>query len=69
MENKDLCAICIKAKVFVKCLGCSVSLCEKCACFELIGSGCGCVWPAYYCFACAHDPQINPNAVFREPDR
>jgi hypothetical protein len=69
MEDEVLCAICIKTKVFVKCLGCSVSLCESCACFELIGSGCGCVWPAYYCFACAHDPMINPNAAFREPDR
>jgi len=69
MENEVLCGICVKAKVFAKCLGCSVSLCERCACFELIGSGCGCVWPAYYCFACAHDPLINPNAAFRELDR
>ncbi len=69
MEDKVLCVICSKAKVFVKCLGCSALLCEGCASFELIGSGCGCVWPAYYCFTCAHDPYINPNAVFREPDK
>ncbi|HET6459703.1 MAG TPA: hypothetical protein VFG29_02840 [Syntrophales bacterium] len=69
MEDKALCDICTKAKVFTKCLGCAVSLCEGCACFELIGSGCGCVWPAYYCFACVHDPHINPNAVFKESDK
>lgn len=51
------------------CLGCGIPVCEACARFELIGSGCGCVWPAYYCHACAFDPAVNPNASFREPER
>jgi hypothetical protein len=59
---------CEKAGFFVACLGCGMPLCEPCARFELIGSGCGCVWPVYYCTACARDPMINPNAALREPD-
>jgi hypothetical protein len=69
MKNNDLCGICEKEKVFAKCLGCERLLCEQCALFELIGSGCGCVWPVYYCSTCAHDPMINPNAIFREPEK
>jgi hypothetical protein len=36
---------------------------------ELVGSGCGCVWPVYYCLLCVSDPLINPNALLRDPDR
>ncbi|MEN6320370.1 MAG: hypothetical protein ABFD82_16660 [Syntrophaceae bacterium] len=68
MENKDICSMCINAKVFVKCPGCGMPVCEKCSRFELIGSGCGCVWPVYYCSQCAQNPMINPNAVFRDTD-
>ncbi len=66
MEQEIVCAKCRDPKAYAKCLGCEVTLCESCSIFELIGSGCGCVWPAYYCFDCAHDPCINPNAMFRE---
>jgi len=68
MENKDICRICKNAKVFAKCPGCEILICEPCSRFELIGSGCGCVWPVYYCITCARDPMINPNAVFRDPE-
>lgn len=63
-----ICGKCGHSKVFAVCLGCGAPLCEGCSRFELIGSGCGCVWPVYYCSACAHDPCINPNAMFREPE-
>lgn len=63
-----ICGACGGKEFFVACLGCGLGLCEKCARFELIGSGCGCVWPAYYCTRCAQDPAINPNAVLREPE-
>jgi hypothetical protein len=68
-ETKDaLCRKCGQEKVFTPCLGCGMPVCETCVRFELIGSGCGCVWPAYYCYTCAFDPAINPNASFREPE-
>ncbi len=63
----DTCQICGKGSRFAVCLGCEKALCESCSRFELIGSGCGSVWPAYYCPFCALDPLINPNASFREP--
>jgi hypothetical protein len=63
-----VCETCRGKVVFVLCLGCGAGICETCARFELIGSGCGCVWPAYYCYTCAFDPAINPNASFREPE-
>jgi hypothetical protein len=63
-----LCGTCGREKGFTTCLGCGMPVCEKCARFELIGSGCGCVWPAYYCRTCAFDPAVNPNAAFREPE-
>lgn len=62
----EVCRTCGNTKIFSKCLGCDASLCEACSVFELIGSGCGCVWPAYYCSVCALDPYINPNALFRD---
>ena len=69
MERPDsVCAVCREPKVFTACLGCGKPVCERCARFELIGSGCGCVWPAYYCPACVQDPAINPNASLREPE-
>jgi hypothetical protein len=63
------CEICRAKAVFASCLGCSAGVCETCALFELIGSGCGCVWPAYYCPKCAWDPKVNPNAAFRDPPK
>ena len=63
------CDACRTGAVFVPCLGCGVGVCETCAQFELIGSGCGCVWPAYYCPKCAWDPLVNPNAAFRDPPK
>ena len=66
MEDKTVCAKCRNPKVFAVCLGCEVKLCEPCSVFELIGSGCGCVWPADYCVDCATDPYVNPNAMFRD---
>ena len=62
------CQICGGVAIFVTCLGCGIEMCEGCARFELIGSGCGCVWPAYYCAACARNPFINPNAILRDPE-
>jgi hypothetical protein len=35
--------------------------------FELVGSGCGTVYPLYYCPECARNEQINPNAIFKDP--
>jgi hypothetical protein len=68
-KRKDaLCRKCGAGKVFTQCLGCGINVCESCVRFELIGSGCGCVWPAYYCCTCAFDPAVNPNASFREPE-
>ncbi len=69
MKNlPESCGTCGGAKVFTTCLGCGAPMCEACSRFELIGSGCGCVWPAYYCRVCAGDPQVNPNALFREQE-
>jgi hypothetical protein len=69
-KTKDtLCRKCGQEKVFTPCLGCGMPVCETCVRFELIGSGCGCVWPAYYCYTCAFDPAVNPNASFREPEK
>jgi len=62
------CVICEGAKIFVACVGCGMELCESCARFELIGSGCGCVWPVYYCSGCVQNPSVNPNAALREPE-
>jgi hypothetical protein len=59
------CAVCAQHPVFTNCTGCGTGICESCAHFELIGSGCGCVWPAYYCSRCVADPLINPNAPLR----
>lgn len=67
MENGRICKICEKEKRFTECPGCGISACERCSCLELVGSGCGCVWPVYYCIKCVQDPKINPNAAFREP--
>ena len=70
MENRNSgssCEIC-RGQVFTTCPGCGKALCQACARLELIGSGCGSVWPAYYCPACVMDPDINPNAMLREPE-
>jgi len=67
MENKDSCGICKNTKAFAQCPGCEILICEHCSRFELIGSGCGCVCPVYYCSSCAYNPMINPNAIFRNP--
>ncbi len=69
-ENSEpVCLVCGERKVFTTCTGCSRTICESCSRFELVGSGCGTVWPVYYCPACAQDPDINPNAVLREPEK
>jgi hypothetical protein len=52
--------------MFTECPGCGKALCQACARLELIGSGCGSVWPLYYCPACVLNRDINPNAVLRE---
>jgi len=65
LKPESSCQIC-EGRVFTTCLGCEIALCEKCSRFELIGSGCGCVWPAYYCPTCVQDPLINPNAPLRD---
>ena len=62
------CAMCGWRRLFTTCLGCGLELCDRCARFELIGSGCGCVWPVYYCQSCVQNPSINPNAMLREPE-
>jgi len=62
--EREVCGHCGKRPSFIKCTGCEIPLCQECACFELIGSGCGTVIPAYYCLHCVKDPRINPNAVF-----
>jgi len=70
MEPKEkTCETCRQKVVFVPCLGCGAGVCKTCVQFELIGSGCGCVWPAYYCPKCAWDPYVNPNAAFRDPPK
>lgn len=70
MEKKEkMCETCRRKVVFAPCLGCGAGVCETCVQFELIGSGCGCVWPAYYCTNCAWDPYVNPNAAFRDPPK
>lgn len=68
MENKIICELCERTKVFSTCPGCGKLICEQCARFELVGSGCGCVWPVYYCSRCAQDAMINPNAALRDPE-
>jgi hypothetical protein len=65
--DENTCRLCNRAKRFTICTGCGVPVCEGCSRFELIGSGCGCVWPAYYCLKCVDDPMTNPNAALREP--
>ena len=67
MEKNELCGICDKEKAFALCPGCGISLCEHCSCLELIGSGCGSVWPVYYCMTCVQNPMLNPNAIFKDP--
>ncbi|MEN6465821.1 MAG: hypothetical protein ABFD62_11630 [Syntrophaceae bacterium] len=67
-EVTEICTVCARNKKFTTCIGCGQSVCESCSRFELIGSGCGCVWPAYYCRRCSQDPHVNPNAVLREPE-
>ena len=62
----EVCSRCGRSPVFAACAGCGGLLCGDCARFELIGSGCGTVWPVYYCAKCAADPLINPNAPVRE---
>ncbi|MCU0531986.1 MAG: hypothetical protein MUF17_01375 [Syntrophales bacterium] len=70
MEPQEkACVTCREKTVFALCLGCGAGVCDSCAQFELIGSGCGCVWPAYYCSKCAGDPLVNPNAAFRDPPK
>ena len=70
MEPQEKACVTCRAKaVFALCLGCGAGVCDTCAQFELIGSGCGCVWPAYYCSKCAWDPLVNPNAAFRDPPK
>ncbi len=67
--QQKACETCRANAVFVLCLGCGAGVCDTCAQFELVGSGCGCVWPAYYCAKCAWDPLVNPNAAFRDPPK
>lgn len=67
--QQKTCEACRLKVVFTPCLGCGAGVCDTCAQFELIGSGCGCVWPAYYCPKCAWDPYVNPNAAFRDPPK
>ena len=64
-QPENSCQIC-GDKVFTTCFGCGIAVCEKCSRFELIGSGCGSVWPVYYCPTCAQDPCVNPNAILRD---
>jgi hypothetical protein len=66
-EKETRCGICQTEKPFTICTGCQEPVCDGCSRFELIGSGCGCVWPAYYCLKCVDDPMVNPNAALREP--
>jgi hypothetical protein len=66
-EELKRCEVCGGERLFATCIGCEMELCESCARFELIGSGCGCVWPVYYCPGCVQNPSINPNAMLREP--
>lgn len=67
-DLKEVCVKCRNRKTFTVCIGCGSEVCEECSRFELIGSGCGCVWPAYYCLSCCRDPHINPNAMLRDPE-
>lgn len=62
----ETCSVCGDDDVFASCSGCGDPLCARCAAFELAGSGCGSVWPLYYCPVCVMDPKSNPNAVFKE---
>ena len=71
MENRqsgNSCDIC-GGRVFAACPGCGKSVCQACARLELIGSGCGSVWPVYYCPVCVLDQDINPNAFPSRPKR
>jgi len=63
------CTVCSEERVYTVCTGCGQPVCEPCVRMELVGSGCGCVWPAYYCLRCVSDPFINPNASLRDPGR
>jgi hypothetical protein len=65
LKQEDFCQIC-GGEVFTSCLGCQKALCKECSRFELIGSGCGSVWLAYYCPVCVQDPCVNPNAALRD---
>jgi hypothetical protein len=67
-DGEKTCSMCGRAEHFVSCSGCGTPLCQACARFELHGSGCGTVIPAYYCRACVMDPHINPNAPLRDPE-
>lgn len=66
MQGEVLCEICGVKKTFTRCPGCERLVCDACVRFELFGWGCGCVWPVYFCPDCALNPQINPNAPFRD---
>lgn len=65
-DNSKLCEICGTGKGSIICAGCGKMICDKCAHFELLGSGCGTVYPLYYCSACFQDERINPNAGLQE---
>jgi len=62
VHEKD-CDKCRENRAVNVCLGCHAAICESCSHFELFGSGCGCVFPAYYCLTCAEDPNRNPFAI------
>lgn len=68
MMCTDKCNFCGREKVFTFCKGCDLPACEDCCRLEIIGSGCGCVWPVYYCLRCIKDPAINPNALLRSTE-
>ncbi len=59
------CLTCGNGNVFTSCAGCGILLCQECSNFELLGSGCGTVWPVWYCGRCVSDALINPNAAFK----
>ena len=67
-EIKEICEVCNKNEAQIKCSSCRMALCYNCAHFELVGSGCGTVYPLYYCSRCAHDEKINPNAGFKDQE-
>jgi hypothetical protein len=70
MSHNDLiCEVCNDASMQLKCSFCRKGLCYACAHFELVGSGCGTIYPLYYCPSCAYDDSINPNAGFKDRRR